>query len=102
MPAYRDGVLQQPPHSTNQRSFAHKKGGERKDSSVRREERIVTRPRRKVDEDEVRRDSPDVMVCSCDGGAHACRDERARPYYQYYWCCEGKGQGQDMLCVVRG
>ena len=66
--------------------------------------KIVTRPRRKVDEDEVRRDSPDVMVCSCNSGAHAYRDECACPYCQY-WRCEGKEAGQkeqDMLCVVWG
>ena len=92
MPARRDTVLQQPPRSTNQPSFAHKKkkrGGGKKDSPVRQEERIVARPQRKVDEDEVRRDSPDIMVCSWDSDAHACRDKRVRPYCRY-WRCEGK------------
>ena len=55
-----------------------------------------------VDENEVRHNSPNVMVCSCDSGAHA-RDECTRPSCQY-WHYEGQEAGQeeqDMLCVVR-
>ena len=71
-----------------------KRGWKGRGLPVRREEGVVARPRRKVDEDEVRRDGPDVMVCSCDSDAHACRDERASPYCQY-WRCEGKEASQE-------
>ena len=78
-------------HPISQRCTTKGKG---KGSPVWREEGVVARPRRKVDEDEVRRDGPDVMICSCDSGAHACRDERASPYCQY-WRCEGKEASQE-------
>jgi hypothetical protein len=45
------------------------------------------------------RDSPNVMVCSCDSGAHACCDERARPSCQY-WDCEGQEAGQEEQVVL--
>ena len=104
MPVCPDTVLQQPPCFTNQPSFAHKKGGERKDLPVRQEEHIIARPQCKVDEDEVRRNSLDVMVCSCNSSAHTYHDECEHPYCQY-WHCEGKEAGQkeqDMLCIVQG